>query len=35
VTCVSYLTNALKNEGVISGEQKGEIQSCAADADMP
>jgi hypothetical protein len=32
VSCVSNLTNSLKNQGVISGNQKGAIQSCAAHA---
>jgi hypothetical protein len=32
VSCVSNLTNSLKAQGVISGAQKGAIQSCAARA---
>lgn len=32
VSCVSNLTNTLKAQGVISGNQKGSIQSCAAHA---
>ena len=32
VSCVSNLTNNLKKQGVISGNQKGAIQSCAAHA---
>lgn len=32
VSCVANLTNSLKNQGVISGSQKGAIQSCAARA---
>lgn len=32
VSCVSNLTNSLKAQGVISGNQKGSIQSCAARA---
>jgi hypothetical protein len=32
VSCVSNLTNSLKAQGVISGNQKGSIQSCAAHA---
>jgi len=32
VSCVSNLTNSLKAQGVISGSQKGAIQSCAARA---
>jgi hypothetical protein len=35
VSCVSGLTNALKKSGIITGEQKGAIQSCAAQADIP
>jgi len=32
VSCVSNLTNSLKAQGVITGQQKGAIQSCAARA---
>jgi hypothetical protein len=32
VSCVAHLTNDLKKDGVISGNQKGAIQSCAAHA---
>ncbi len=32
VSCVANLTNTLKKQGVISGNQKGAIQSCAAHA---
>jgi hypothetical protein len=32
VSCVAHLTNDLKKAGVISGSQKGAIQSCAAHA---
>jgi hypothetical protein len=32
VSCVSNLTNSLKANGVITGQQKGAIQSCAARA---
>jgi len=32
VSCVSHLTNDLKNNGTITGSQKGAIQSCAAHA---
>jgi PA domain len=32
VSCVANLTNTLKANGVISGSQKGSIQSCAAHA---
>jgi len=32
VSCVAHLTDTLKNQGVISANQKGAIQSCAARA---
>lgn len=35
VSCVAALTNQLKEDGLISGAQKGAIQSCAARADIP
>lgn len=35
VSCVSHTTNALKKAGIISGAEKGAIQSCAAAADIP
>ena len=35
VSCVAALTNELKRDGVISGRDKGRIQSCAAQADLP
>lgn len=35
VSCVSALGNGLKRAGVISGQQKGAIQSCAAQARIP
>ena len=35
VSCVSKLTNGLKSEGVITGKEKGAIQSCAAQAHIP
>jgi hypothetical protein len=35
VSCVADLTNELKTAGVITGQQKGAIQSCAAQADIP
>ncbi|HBL28899.1 MAG TPA: peptidase [Acidobacteria bacterium] len=35
VSCVSAVTNGLKKAGVISGAQKGAIQSCAAQASIP
>ena len=35
VSCVAGLTNELKKAGVITGEEKGAIQSCAAQANIP
>jgi hypothetical protein len=35
VSGVAQLTNALKSQGIISGAQKGVIQSCAAGAPIP
>jgi hypothetical protein len=35
VSCVAHLTNDLKKDGLITGQQKGAIQSCAAQADIP
>jgi hypothetical protein len=35
VSCVAHLTNDLKKAGVISGSQKGAIQSCAGQANIP
>ncbi|MGA7990653.1 MAG: PA domain-containing protein [Thermoanaerobaculia bacterium] len=35
VSCVAHLTNDLKKAGIISGNQKGSIQSCAAQARIP
>jgi hypothetical protein len=35
VSCVAHLTNDLKKEGAITGKEKGAIQSCAAQADIP
>lgn len=35
VNCVSHLTNALKDAGLISGKEKGAIQRCAAQANLP
>ena len=35
VSCVAALTNSLKKAGVITGAQKGLIQSCAAQAEIP
>ena len=35
VRCVASMLNALKKHGVISGREKGAIQSCAAQSDLP
>ncbi len=35
VSCVAELTNEWKQQGIISGQEKGAIQSCAAQADIP
>lgn len=35
VGCVADLTNVWKRNGLISGTEKGHIQSCAAQADTP
>ncbi|HEY0554785.1 MAG TPA: PA domain-containing protein [Thermoanaerobaculia bacterium] len=35
VSCVAHLTNDLKKSGVISGSDKGAIQSCAGQARIP
>jgi len=35
VSCVAALTNAWKKAGLISGGQKGAIQSCAAESAIP
>lgn len=35
VSCVAHLTNSWKKAGLITGKQKGAIQSCAAKADIP
>ena len=35
VSCVAHVTNELKVTGTISGQQKGAIQSCAAQAHIP
>ncbi len=35
VSCAAHLTNDLKKDGVISGREKGAIQRCAAQADLP
>jgi hypothetical protein len=35
VSCVAHLTNGLKKDGLISGREKGAIQSCAAHSSLP
>ncbi|MGK0184490.1 MAG: hypothetical protein ACI9R3_000262 [Verrucomicrobiales bacterium] len=35
VSCVAHLTNILKKAGLITGKQKGAIQKCAAQSDIP
>jgi len=35
VSAVAHLTNELKKAGIITGAQKGTIQSCAAGASIP
>jgi hypothetical protein len=35
VSCVAHLTNALRKSGVIDQNQKGRIQRCAAQSDLP
>ena len=35
VSCVAKLTNRLKKTGLISGKEKGAIQRCAAQSDLP
>lgn len=35
VSCVAHLTNDLKRAGFITGSEKGAIQSCAGQVDMP
>lgn len=35
VSCVAQLTNDWKQDGLISGREKGRIQKCAAQADVP
>ena len=34
VKCVAFVTNELKKDGVISGKDKGRIQSCAAKSSI-
>jgi hypothetical protein len=35
VSCVARLTNQLKRAGILTGREKGAIQRCAAQADVP
>ena len=35
VSCVARLTNAWKKAGLITGKEKGAMQSCAARSDVP
>ena len=35
VSCVAHVTNTLKKAGTITSQQKGAIQRCAAQADIP
>lgn len=35
VSCVAKLTNKLRKAGIIMGKEKGAIQRCAAQADLP
>ena len=35
VSCVAHVTNELKADGIITGEEKGEIVSCTAQAEIP
>lgn len=35
VSCVSFLTNSMRNAGAITGRQKGAIESCAGQANIP
>ena len=35
VSCVAHYTNDLKKDGTITGAQKGAIQSCAGQANIP
>jgi hypothetical protein len=35
VSNIAHLGNALKNNGIITGAQKGALQSCAAGAAIP
>ncbi|MBC8247227.1 MAG: choice-of-anchor L domain-containing protein [Deltaproteobacteria bacterium] len=35
VSCVADITNVMKQDGSLTGKEKGLIQSCAAQADIP
>jgi|GEM_PF-2746955 len=35
LSCVAEVTNDLKQAGIITGQEKGAIQNCAAQADIP
>jgi hypothetical protein len=35
VSCVSHVTNDLKKTETITGQEKGALQSCAAQANLP
>ena len=35
VSCVAHLTNDWKRAGLITGQEKGRIQSCAGQAVIP
>ena len=35
VSCVAHLTNEWKHAGLITGQEKGSIQSCAAQSNIP
>lgn len=35
VNCVAHLTRDLKKSGILNGREKGAIQSCAGQADIP
>jgi hypothetical protein len=35
VSCVAHATNEWRRAGLISGKEKGVIQSCAAGSDIP
>lgn len=35
VSCVAHLTNSWKKAGLITGKEKGKIQSCAAQSSLP